>query len=116
MDRRSVTVEGRLAEKLPDALSHRLDGAGELERVDGDGFKMIAIERVQSRANSDLQATVILERDSPERWAGTVVAGGGGHGFLRWDWGTGSNQTDDLVGVLREVCEPLGLTLVAPER
>jgi hypothetical protein len=141
MDRRAVEVRGAAVEKLPkslyDTLSQTDEGAertvqlggslygssdrsdgGSVVRHSGDGFDVIATERYYMRTNSDLQATIVIEREAADRASVTVLAGGGatGLGPLSWDLGSESAQADTLVSVLGDVCDQLGLALDPDER
>ena len=136
MDRKSVTVRGSAADELPESLYDTLREAGEKEentvqlggslyggsdqddgdpvvRHSGDGFDVIVAEQYYLRTNSDLQATVVIEREAPDRASVTVITGGGatGVGPLSWDWGSESAQTDAIVSTLADVCDRLDLSL-----
>ena len=86
-------------------------------RRSGDGFDVIVAEGYYLRTNSDLQATVVIEREAPDRASVTVVTGGGatGLGPLSWDWGSESAQTDTVVSMLTDVCDRLDLSLEPDE-
>lgn len=97
--------------------SDRSDGES-VVRHSGDGFDVIAADQYYLRTNSDLQATIVIEREAADRASVTVIAGGGatGLGPLSWDLGSESAQADALVSALGDACDRLGLTLDPDDR
>ena len=136
MDRKSVTVRGPAADELSESLYDTLREAGETEenavqlggslyggsdrgdgdpvvRHSGDGFDVIVAEQYYLRTDSDLQATVVIEREASDRASVTVITGGGatGVGPLSWDLGSESAQTGTVISTLADVCDRLDLSL-----
>ena len=103
--RRERRGGGHLEQKSGDDAVHH----------EGDGFDVITASEYTFRTNSDLQLTVIIEREEPERATVTMLAGGGGSGLLRFDWGSESSRTESLRSTLKDVCESLGLTVHADD-
>ncbi|MBV0923250.1 hypothetical protein KTS45_03475 [Halomicroarcula limicola] len=137
MNQRTVTVRGESVEQLSAALYDELrrtdeeqngstmqlggslyggssqDDDAAIQRYEGDGFDVIVVERYYLRTNSDLQTTIIVEREAAERASVTIVAGGGatGLGPLSWGLGSESADTEAVVSVLTDVCDRLGLLI-----
>jgi hypothetical protein len=113
MERKTVQVRGKLVDRVPESLYTfmRQNGGEDVERYTGAGFDVIVADQYSFRTNSDLQATLILEDDGTNQLSVTLLAGGGGHGLIRWDWGAESSHIEALVSTLEQVCDQWGLTI-----
>ncbi|WP_135302566.1 hypothetical protein [Haloarcula amylovorans] len=137
MNQQTVTVRGESVEQLSASLYDELRRTDEgqngetmqlggslyggssqdddtaIQRYEGDGFEVIVAERYYLRTNSDLQTTIIIEREAAERASVTIIAGGGatGLGPLSWDLGSESTETEAVISVLTDVCDRLGLAV-----
>lgn len=102
MKRIEFTVHGEGAKNVPRAIS----GYPRNKRVDydGEGFAVIVTEQYFFRTNSNLQTTTIFDLIADDACRVTVIAGGGGAGFLQQDWGTESDESNELVQKIEDYC------------
>ena len=110
MDQIELTVRGDGARNVPSAIigyprNKRYD-------YDGEGFAVIVTEQYFFRTNSTLQTTVIFDLVEQGVCDVTVIAGGGGSGFLQEDWGSESNESHRLLDKMQSYCEDHDLEIV----
>ncbi|WP_254531510.1 hypothetical protein [Natrinema gelatinilyticum] len=107
MDKRELNVTGSAVHELPGVLYDELkqERKGSVERYDGDGFDVIAVERYYLRNNSDQQATVIFDTTDGTTSRITILSGGGGDGLLQFNLGSHRAQTKKMANRIVELCQ-----------
>ena len=109
MERIEFTVRGEGARNVPSTIS----GYPRNKRIDydGEGFAVIVTEQYFFRTNSNLQTTTIFDLIEDDACRVTVIAGGGGAGFLQQDWGTESIESNGIVQKIEDHCREQDLEI-----
>lgn len=113
MHRSELTVRGPDVAELPGVIYDELKGErkGQVERYDGDGFDVIAVERYYLRNNSDQQATIVFDRLDEETSLVTILAGGGGAGLLQLNLRSHQAQAERIANRIADRCDSAELDL-----